>query len=109
MYAVLAQLTADETGMARVYLAVLSTLFLGLVGWVGWYMRRQSERVDEHVVTLAEHRIEIDQVTEKVEEHRPKVHSIGNVEQRVVWLEEALEQMKHDLRQLELELARRKP
>lgn len=55
MVGVLAQLTGDEVGIVRMAIAVFSTLFLGLVGWVGWYMRRQSERVDEHVTTLAVH------------------------------------------------------
>lgn len=49
----LAQLSSDEIGVIRAFVAILSTLFLGVIGWVGWYMRRTAERVDAHVTEIA--------------------------------------------------------
>lgn len=73
MVGVLAQLTGDELGVLRFFIGALSTAFLGVVGWVGIYMRRQAERVEQHVTDLAVMKTELTRVKDDLEDLERRV------------------------------------
>jgi uncharacterized coiled-coil protein SlyX len=87
MLLLLAQLSAEEVGVLKLALSVLGALFTGLITWVAVYMRSKAEKVEQLDKELGLLKQRLEQLEEWRNEARPKVHLVGNVEQRVEFLE----------------------
>jgi hypothetical protein len=90
----LAQLSPEEVGLVKWAISAFGVLFLGLVGWVATYMRAKAEMVGALDKQLGRLEQLLNSVAGKVEEHRPKVHKVGSLEQRLLWLEERTEKLE---------------
>lgn len=84
----LAQLSAEDVGVVKLAIGVFGALFIGLVSWVAVYMRKGRELADEHSVLLPQLELRLKALEDWRSEARPTLHKVGNLEQRVEFLED---------------------
>jgi hypothetical protein len=90
----LAQLTAEEVDLIRVGLGIFGTLFLGLTGWVGWYMRDKAKTVEAYGRELAALEERTKGMRADIDHLRQWKHQHGNALQRLEFHEERLDRLE---------------
>lgn len=90
----LAQLSAEDAGVVKLAIGVVGTLFAGLVTWVAAYMSSKSKKVDELDKDVSKHELRLGSIEEWRGEARPILHKVGNLEQRIAFLEKRLEDLE---------------